>query len=557
MAEATVQAVLRVRDEVGGARRVELLGERVVVGRSSSADVTLLGEGVSRRHLELVRDAAGRWTVRDLGSRNGTSVDGEAVDEVRLRPGQVIRVAQYELRVDGAEPHGATTLHRTSTIEDGGAVRVNTLLDVEPPHIDARHLTALQSFARSLIDEPSAPRRLGLLGALMIGPVMGGRHAAVLRVQTAQIDEPELIGEPFTTTGLPGGLHLSRTALRALVETGEPVLATDARSADAAGALALSLSPDTEADAIAVLACPLASGDEGMTVLYVVMPGDRGTGEWLALTSLVAEAHRQAEDAWKARVAAEAAARIEQDLERAREVQHSLLPTGLVDLSSDTSLDIALHFEPCLDVGGDYADVIRLPDGRLLFCLADVCGKGIQAALIASAVRTFVHATVAEAETFDLAELIHRLHRYLLASVPEWSFVTMVVLRVDPATGAAEAVSAGHLPILQLKADGKVHEVGAASQPPLGIDPASATAEPLQLDPGDVLAIYSDGLTEVVVDTKRWLGIEGLGAVLRDARPTPETSAADIADAVARKLAAVQITDEAGDDQTLLIVRRR
>ena len=172
-------------------------------------------------------------------------------------------------------------------------------------------------------------------------------------------------------------------------------------------------------------------------------------------------------------------------------------------------LDIALGFEPCKWVGGDYLDVLEMMDGRVLLTVADVCGKGLQAALVASSLHTLVRAT-ADSES-SLPALVERVNRHLAGWLPAHSFVTMVAVAIATDTGEIECVNAGHPPPFVVDRDGEVRNLQCAENPAMGIARARMTSQRGLLDFGEVLAMYTDGLTEARNPSRQMLGEVRLG----------------------------------------------
>ncbi len=183
-----------------------------------------------------------------------------------------------------------------------------------------------------------------------------------------------------------------------------------------------------------------------------------------------------------------------------------------------------------------------MPDGRVLFTVADVCGKGLQAALVTSSLHTMVRASVDIQPT--LTALVERVNRHLCSFLPSHSFVTMVAVAVDPATGEIECVNCGHPPVLVVDRDGDLRMLQSAINPALGMMPTTLESERGVLEFGDVLAMYTDGLTELRNPAKEMLGEEQLGERFsRICAARPGEGSADIAEALRRML------DEFGGDQ--------
>ncbi|HRI07280.1 MAG TPA: PP2C family protein-serine/threonine phosphatase, partial [Nannocystaceae bacterium] len=317
-----------------------------------------------------------------------------------------------------------------------------------------------------------------------------------------------------------GTPHISRTGRRAVLASGAPVVA----STFDGGKDLLKLSVVVRA--MSAVAVPIG-GDEGhLDLLYVTLPSNFGTAEWLALVSLAGELYRQAETTWAARLKAEAQAVLEEELERAHDIQTRLVPR---DFQSG-QLDVGFGYEACKWVGGDYVDALPLRDGRVLITVMDVCGKGLEAALIAAGLHTTVHVLVYEG--LGLAALVRSLNRYLCETLPAASFVTMCALVIDPATGAIEQVNCGHPPPMIASPSGVVREIETFDLAPLGfldVD-AEIVVTRDRLDRDHLLALYTDGLSELLDESDRMLGVEGLGtflgALARDARSAAATQIA-------------------------------
>jgi serine phosphatase RsbU (regulator of sigma subunit) len=256
------------------------------------------------------------------------------------------------------------------------------------------------------------------------------------------------------------------------------------------------------------MAVPIRMGSEAMDVLYATVPPAYATAEWLKLYELAGEVYRQGEVVWAARRHAQESAAIEHELDTARQIQQRLVPQPY----TSPRLDVTVGFEPCKWVGGDYVDVVPLPDGRVLLAVADVCGKGLHAAIVGSSLHTIVRAA-ADANP-PIAKLVERVNRHLCEWLPESSFVTMVAAVIDPKKGEIECVNAGHPPMFVVSPTGKLTELQAAENPGLGIDLVSMTSQRTRMLSGDVLAMYTDGLSELTNPEGEMLGVSRLGEAL-------------------------------------------
>ena len=239
--------------------------------------------------------------------------------------------------------------------------------------------------------------------------------------------------------------------------------------------------------------------------------------------------------------------RMERELELAAAIQRQILPR---DLPNIPGLEIAARNVPTRQVGGDYFDLFPLTRGRLGFLVADVSGKGIPAALLVSTVHAAVHLQIDEAET--IADLMGRIDRHLQKYAATRKFLTCFFGVIEPESGLLRYVSAGHNPALLRRAAGGAVEQVKATGVPLGMFPnASWKEETVVLEPGDLLCVYSDGVTEALNAADEEFGMDRLARLL--AAPA---APADICGAVFDAVTAFAAEVPQYDDQTLMLVRR-
>jgi len=238
---------------------------------------------------------------------------------------------------------------------------------------------------------------------------------------------------------------------------------------------------------------------------------------------------------------------LEEDLEMAAQVQRSLLPRcfpAVADLQIDS------FYRPCQAIGGDYFDFFPLSGGRLAFLVSDVSGKGVPAALLVSTVHAAVHLQIDEAKT--VADLIGRIDRHLQRYAATRKFLTCFFGLLEPDRGVLRYVSAGHNPALVRRASGEVEQLKATGVP-IGMFPhASWKEEAVSLSAGDVLCVYTDGVTEALNGAEEEFGLDRLARILaKDGASTPDALCRTIFDEVDAFVAdAPQY-----DDQTLLLAR--
>ena len=190
-------------------------------------------------------------------------------------------------------------------------------------------------------------------------------------------------------------------------------------------------------------------------------------------------------------------------------------------------LSISGRSSACYEVGGDYMDAMEMPDGTVLFVIADVAGKGLASAIIGTGFRSAFRSLATQ--PLPLHELATRLGQQHWEEGVEARrrYVTAIFLRLDPELKKLEIVNAGHNPGLIVQPDGKVERI-SASGTPLGMIPGmSYASEICSCPPGTRILLYTDGLTEVFCGDEEF-GCDRLAETFRDA--PQDDAAANLAD---------------------------
>lgn len=240
--------------------------------------------------------------------------------------------------------------------------------------------------------------------------------------------------------------------------------------------------------------------------------------------------------------------RLQRELELAADIQRQLLPKRLPQVDG---FEFGAWSRPARHVGGDYYDLRQADDGGVHLALGDVSGKGMPAALLVSTLHSALRLLLG-ARPFD-ADLVGRLNRHIAEASASNKFITLAVARLDPISARVTYVNAGHNPPLLLRRDGAIEDLPPGGMP-LGIFSGARyqTAE-TELGPGDLLCIFSDGITECETPAAEEYGPERLADLLRASadRPLPEILARIDQAVVDFAAGAPQ-----GDDQTVVLLRR-
>lgn len=267
----------------------------------------------------------------------------------------------------------------------------------------------------------------------------------------------------------------------------------------------------------------------------------RGDGRWLMLGSVAL---------LNLLVILEVADRmsLKNDLEIARSIQQSMLPAGTTTV---TGAEVHGATTPANTVGGDFYDIRSLPDGRLLLAVGDVAGKGSPAALLMALFLAMMRVLLDEVT--DLVPLVSKLNSNIVRHTPGSRFITLFIGCYTPETGRLDYVNAGHPPALLRRANGELErlETGGVA---LGFFEKSPYAMgTTSLAPGDLLMVYSDGVTEAEHETRGFFDESGLAGALNQAARMPT---ADICrfvfDAVREHVDHARL----GDDLTVLALRK-
>ena len=263
------------------------------------------------------------------------------------------------------------------------------------------------------------------------------------------------------------------------------------------------------------------------------------------------------------------ARQLQAEMEEARKIQENLIPDTLPDIPG---YEVAGHYEPRGPVGGDYYDCIELPTGSWGLAIADVSGKGMQAALLMATLRAGLLSELSSArgredsESVDmkneLIDMAMTLNSLLYVSGTEEKYATFFYSHLNPETDTLTTLNGGHNPPLIVKNDGNIvwlgEEVGGL---PLGMFPndmvpliAKYEAEQIKLESGDLIIFYTDGVTETVNIEDEYYDEERLEEV---AKTCTDSDASHICNLIYRAVMDFQGDADQFDDLTLLVLRKK
>ena len=272
-----------------------------------------------------------------------------------------------------------------------------------------------------------------------------------------------------------------------------------------------------------------------------------GTTGLAVMAMLFAETGRQAKQLRDASLAQAG------EMKAAREIQRAMLPDAAMLGALHPQLDLDALLEPAQAIGGDLYDAFALPDGRIVFLVGDVTGKGPSAALFMAVSKALAHSLLRRGGA-PLDAIIGALNDELADDGHTFVEVTMLCGIIDMATGIVEMVNAGHENPLLLRADGRLEDVPMEGGLPLcTVAGYPYPLETLQLHPGDGLAIITDGVREAQNAAGQFFGSARTRAVLLGWQPG--APAASATRAMVDAVRDFEAGNPASDDLTILILR--
>jgi phosphoserine phosphatase RsbU/P len=542
---------------------------RITLGRSARNDLCIPDPFASRVHAEVRREGE-EYFLQDLGSANGTLYNGGSVEgTVPLTSGGRIQIGETEIVFDDGTYHssmGATMItdnsstslpEATIALASGDRTTSGLLEAIEgartkPEKTVAERvaregdlLALISKVGITLLASSTLDQTLEQIISLVFEAVPADRCLLMMRDEGSE-DMRVAVARLRDRVGEVGEIRVSRNVMDEVVIRGKSVLTSDAQHDPrfASGTMVLQ-------GIRSVLAVPLGVSEKVFGIIYADSPMAEGrfTEDHLKLlTTLASVAAIRVENArlTEARFQQE---RLEGELKLAMEIQQRFQPTTSPQIPGYEFQGISF---PCYEIGGDYYDFIQRDDGRLVIALGDVSGKGTAAALLMSSLHAAIHAQTGSHDT--IVETISAVNKYLAENIPPNRFVTLFYAELDPESGAVSFLNAGHNPPLIVHAAGTVEQLASGGLP-LGIKADADYREGrTHMQMGDVLVIYSDGVTEAASPTGEEFGPTRLYEVVSR---NVDASAAGIRDRIESALTKFSQGTKAADDITLVIVKRQ
>ncbi len=480
---------LSIRLQDGATRTVPLAEATIGLGRATTNDLCYPEDfGLSRQHL-IFEKANGQWTVRDLGSKNGTMVNGfRVIVPTPLTSGDVIHAGHLQITFGGQEE--PETMSQTVVFVERADVEaapsntvVSTLNDVSPAQSmsNDRHAEALVKAGRELAGHRPLNELFQLILDLSVEAV-GGSRAVLMTLEHEDLVPRANRGE---------GFRISKTVRDQVLRDKNSLLVRDT-AMDEVFKLQASIVMQRVRSFMAV---PLQTNEKVIGLLYIDMPDitREFSKEDLSLLTVMANVAAIRIEHARLNEVEQAERLMAKELSQAGEIQRRLLPAAAPQVPG---MDLAGYNLPCRTVGGDYFDFFRLSDGKVAIVVGDVAGKGMPAAMLMSSLQARLQILVETDE--NPSSIVTRLNRSISGNCPDNRFITFFLAIIDPPTGEIRYCNAGHNPPLLVRASGLTEKLEGGGII-LGILPIAQYSEHrIVIESGDTLVLYSDGVSEAM-----------------------------------------------------------
>ena len=492
-------------DFTGGRSTVPLTLPVCKLGRNSENQVVLNDPSISRFHAE-VRASNGDFFLVDLGSKNGSLVNGEFIKEKRLAHGDRIQLGSNPAQV---------VLFAVEAVEEAALSHMVSVSEVSASKVSAHHLRMLLEVSKALCSSLVLDDVLDrVMEAVM---ELAGADRAALMLKDAAGELQLTLARNMSHEALDDKQYrLSRTVIQRVIETEKSLVVCDSgRDQDfreQKSVIALNLKT--------IMCVPLkiyrssvrdTNPEVGpsFSTIGLIYVDKQSVTEFFSdqdlelFETLAGHAAIAIENA-RLHLQEMEKLQLEDELRIAREIQQTLLPNRPPILEHTRFAGVNI---PCRAIGGDYYDFIPLNDSKVGVVIADVAGKGCSAALLTSMVQGIFLAEASADKS--AAATVARVNHHLVQKNPSNKFVTLVYGILDDA-GEFQYCNAGHNPPLLVRADGTVSSLTEGGMV-LGIfDKAPYQQGTVPWQAGDRLIFFTDGVTEAESSTEEELGDDRL-----------------------------------------------
>ena len=527
--------------EPSGEREVKITGSRLTIGRLPENDIVLIDETISRHHAELILKH-GDYILKDLGTRNGTWVNGERIKEIKLKDGDELKIGTITLSFLSSAKPSVIYEAREDWLNNPSTM-------IRPPSVswapvsEHKKLEIVYNISQAISSIFDLKELMEKVAGLVLEVIKADRFLLMLRDEkTGEIVPQMAIGKDKREVEI----CISQTMVRRVTGEGVSVLvrntAEDVRFREAQSLILKNIR--------SILCAPLLSKEGILGLIYVdshkemVSFSEDELELFTAIGNQVAVAFkniRMQEKLWQKK-------RVEKELEIAAKIQQSFLPRIF---PACPGYEFAVKSLPAHNVGGDFYDCFNLSPGKVGLVVGDVSGKGIPAALyMARFLSEFKMAALNFPEPHLLLTEINQRFKEIVVG---GNFVSAVYLVLELKSGRLSYGLAGSHPLLLYQDKEKVvKELASSGGQILGIGEGVFKDEIVTLEEGDMICLYTDGLIEAQNKNREEFGLDSLKeAILRHRRWPLE----EIMEKIIEDVSKFSQGQPPADDLTLLFLK--
>lgn len=524
------------------------------IGSKTKADFSVADKTVSRKHAQLVVSSSGEEChLTDLDSHNGTFVNGLRISSrIKIEVGDNVQFGQTEFRLTDSDEKASDGIRRRTVIMSDDPPETSVLLSMAEAlrPLPAR-VTEHEEFLPTICDMAkmlvlSEPKEIMLHKSLkLVSKIIPADRLAVL---FASEDQSDLYPAATLLPGGkdPGNFTLSKTIVKKIFSDKNAILIANA-SDDPRFAEQKSIIMSEMRSAMAV---PLFDEGEVLGILYAdtTNPLHQYNDESLRLFATIANIMASRLNNYTLLLEREEKQVYEAEAQRASVIQRTLLPTTAPELPG---YSINAVQEQCHAVGGDLYDLTLLPDGSLMFLVADISGKGMGAALLMSNILASFR-ILYDDDRLSLLKLVRRVSQQLFRHSATENFATLFIGIINPSNHKLTFINAGHNPPLLVNKDGDLKHLMPSGMMIGAFEQTSWSEETIDLEPEDQLVVFTDGVTEAGFDDEDYSD-ERLEKFVSDHKSdSPKT----LADEIMRDINDYMGDAPRSDDITMVIIKR-
>jgi serine phosphatase RsbU (regulator of sigma subunit) len=501
------------------------------VGRSRENAIKVPVIRVSKSHAVLRVDGE-RMFVRDLGSTNGTEINGERIGtaEVEIRPGALVSFAGTLLRYAASMPIARSfvgpdqvTAQLRFNYRDGfSAAARDRIMD-------------MSSDLFELLASGDDAEKIGDAACRFVSHWVEADRVVLLE-DRGEATSVEIRARWPQENDRDAPLQLSSTIVGQVTSRRDSILVAnpmeDPNYISQRSIVSLNLR--------SAMAAPLFDNERVRGILYVdtAKPGVQYGKEDLEVLTATANAV-----AVKLRNLG-----FEKEMRTAAQIQRAMLPHRL---ETPEGFELEAYQLMCRAVGGDLYHCVTRKNGNTVIALGDVSGKGMTAALAMGAATVLI-GMLAEIEG-EIDDLVQLLHRQLFRSLTTEQFITLFLAELDGRSGTLRYVNAGHEPPCLIRKDGTCEALDSTGLPIAMVEDIMLESGEVQLLPGDLIAVVSDGIPEATTNGETFLGMDPVKEILRS---SGDASLEDIRKRIITTVQEFLGGEPSPDDVTLLLLRR-